>query len=527
MSDSASPVLLRVYQNLLDSVAEEMGSALERTGFSANIKERRDYSCAVFDAAGDMVAQAAHIPVHLGSTPLSVRAAIDAHRFRPGDVILLNDPYQGGTHLPDLTMVAGVFEADHAAPTFYVANRAHHADVGGAVRGSMALFTEIYQEGLRIPPVLLRDRGRVAKDVETLLLANMRQPVERRGDLRAQLSANEVGDRALQRLLACQPRAELLAYCGHLQDAADRHVRALLRRIPSGRYEAEDELESDGVTPERIALRVTIEVDHDRACFDFSRSSPQVRGGLNTNPAVVLSAVFYVLRGLAGEEIPANAGCLRSVEVRTAPGTVLDPRLPAAVAGGNVETSQRLVDLLFRGLAPALPDLVPAQSQGTMNNLTLGSTGAGGRTFSYYETMGGGAGGSARGPGASAVHSHMTNTRNTPIEVLEHALPIRVREYSIRRGTGGAGRHGGGEGIAREFELLEPVMAALLTERRYIEPAGMAGGSPGACGRNRLLLPGASEWTELPSKWVGELPAGSRLRIETPGGGGWGHDRDR
>lgn len=522
-----SPVLLRVYQNLLDSVAEEMGSALERTGFSPNIKERRDYSCAVFDANGDMVAQAAHNPVHLGSTPLSVRAALDAHRFRPGDVILLNDPYQGGTHLPDLTLVSAVFEADPETPSFFVANRAHHADVGGAVRGSMALFTEIYQEGLRIPPVLLRSQGKTVTEVETLLLANMRQPQERLGDLRAQINANQVGERALIRLLGRGDRDELFAYCEHLKDAAERHVRSLLERIPDGVHSAEEYLENDGVTADPVPLRVAIHVDGKGARVSFEGTAPQVRGCLNTNPAVALSAIFYVLRALAGEDIPSNAGCLRPVTLEIPPRSLLDPEIPAAVAGGNVETSQRLVDVLFLALQPALPEQVPAQSQGTMNNVTLGGSTAERGGFSYYETIGGGAGGHPRGRGASAVHTHMTNTRNTPVEVLEHALPVRVHEYSIRRGSGGAGKHPGGEGIVRDVEVLARTDAALLTERRERAPAGAAGGSPGSRGHNRRLPAHADpareeKWQALPSKWLGELDVGDRLRIETPGGGGWG-----
>ena len=523
------PVLLRVYQNLLDAVAEEMGSALERTGFSPNIKERRDYSCALFDHDGEMIAQAAHIPVHLGSTPLSVRAAIDAHDFEPGDVILLNDPYCGGTHLPDLTVVSAVFQDSGDGPLFYVANRAHHADVGGAVRGSMALFTEIYQEGLRIPPVLIQRRGSVVHEVETLLLANMRQPDERRGDLRAQLNANRVGERGLRRLMSQRPPAELRAYCGHLQDAAERHILRLLESIPDGEYTAVEHLESDGTGVEDIPIAVALRVDGNRCVVDFEGTAPQVPGSLNANRAVTLSAVFYVLRSLAGEEIPANAGCLRPVELRIPPGSVLDPQLPAAVAGGNVETSQRVVDLLYAALATALPAQVPAQSQGTMNNVTIGCAQVAADDsplhqnlagFSYYETLAGGHGAAATGAGASAQHSHMTNTRNTPIEMLEHAYPLRVHEYSILRGTGGAGMHRGGDGIVRDVEMLTQVEVALLTERRTRAPAGAAGGEAGRSGRNVCISEGVEH--ELPAKWHGTLQGGERLRIETPGGGGYG-----
>ncbi|MFN0057532.1 MAG: hydantoinase B/oxoprolinase family protein [Planctomycetota bacterium] len=516
----AHPVLLRVYQNLLDSVAEEMGTALERTGFSPNIKERRDYSCALFDANGEMLAHAAHIPVHLGSTPLAVRAALDAHSFAPGDAILLNDPYRGGTHLPDLTLVSAVFTPGLATPVFYVANRAHHADIGGAVRGSMAIATEIYGEGLRIPPVLVRCGGIPVADIEALLFANMRQPDERRGDLAAQLAALNVGEKRLLELLATCDRAELLSYCGHLQAAAERHVRALLAELPDGEYHAVDFLESDGVDPGPIELRVCIHVVADSCTVDFTGSAAQRRGNINATPAIAMSAVFYVLRALAGSEIPANSGCLKPVRLVIPEGSILNPLPPAAVAGGNVETSQRLVDLLFAALEPALPDRVAAQSQGTMNNITLGAAQSPHGAYSYYETLGGGAGGSPAGPGASGIHTHMTNTRNTPIEMLERALPIRVTAYSLRRASGGAGLHRGGDGLIREYELLAPAEASILSECRTRAPRGIAGGEAGQVGKNILIRDGAQR--ELPAKWQGELVTGDRLRIETPGGAGWG-----
>ncbi|MEM7164083.1 MAG: hydantoinase B/oxoprolinase family protein [Planctomycetota bacterium] len=516
------PVLLRVYQNLLDSVAEEMGSALERTSFSPNIKERRDYSCAVFDGDGEMIAQAAHNPVHLGSTPLSVEAAIAAHDFQPGDEVLLNDPYCGGTHLPDLTVVRAVFFDDSARPLFYVANRAHHADVGGAVRGSMALFTEIYQEGLRIPPVLIRRGGEPVPEVWQLLLANMRQPEERRGDLTAQLNANRVGEMGLRRIVARGDRCELTTYCSHLKDAAERHVRQFLADVPDGAYGAKEWLDDDGVNNATIPIpiQVRIEIAGTNAIVDFAGTAPQMAGCLNTNPAVALSAVFYVLRALAGEEIPSNAGCLRPVTMRIPQGSLLDPEIPAAVAGGNVETSQRLVDVLLAAFAAALPTAIPAQSQGTMNNLTLGAAGPNHSGFSYYETTGGGTGAGPWGAGASAVHSHMTNTRNTPIEMLEHAYPLRVHEYAIRRGSGGRGKHCGGEGIIREVEALQPMEAALLTERRLRAPAGAGGGGAAWTGRNERRR--RQQYESLPAKWVGRLEKGDRIRLQTPGGGGWG-----
>lgn len=534
------PVRLRVYQNLLDSVAEEMGSALERTGFSPNIKERRDYSCAVFAADTTppaMIAQAAHIPVHLGSTPLSVQAALEEQTLGPGDVVLVNDPYRGGTHLPDLTVVTPVFEPGRERPTFFVANRAHHADVGGAVRGSMALFEEIYQEGLRLPPIKIVAAGKPVRDVWSILLANMRQPDERRGDLRAQLGALRVGVDRLLALLASEAREELLEYVDHLLDAAERHVRHFFASIADGEYVAHDQLDSDGWSDDPVDLHVAVTIEGDRAHFDFTGTAPQVRGCLNANPAIALSAVFYVVRALAGREVPANQGCLRPVTLTLPESSILDPRPPGAVAGGNVETSQRLVDLLLRAFGPACPDRVPASSQGTMNNVTLGGHGDGRfREFSYYETIGGGAGGHPSGPGASGVHCHMTNTRNTPIEVLEQNLPVRVTEYSIRRGSGGAGQHPGGDGIVRELEMRAPVTAALLTERRTRGAPGLDEGEAGKPGHNQRVSADGTA-TDLPGKWVGKLAVGERLRIETPGGGGWGRasedhrasrlDRDR
>ena len=517
------PVHLRIYQNLLDAIAEEMGSALERTGFSPNIKERRDFSCAIFDAAGAMIAQAAHIPVHLGAMPLSVEAALAAHPFRPGDVVLLNDPWAGGTHLPDLTVVSAFFEEEtDEAPTFYLAARAHHADVGGAVRGSMALFTDIHQEGLRIPPVLWVRGGERVRETHTLLLANMRQPAEREGDLAAQQNALRVGEAGLARLLTGHGRAEVLAYAGHLQDAAERHVGALLSEIPDGTYSAIERLDDDGIGDEPLELHLAVTIDGVRAHFDYTGTAPACAGPLNANRAITLSSIFYALRVLAGEEIPANSGCLRPVEVTIPPGSILDPAIPAAVAGGNVETSQRLVDLVFSALSPALPGRVPAQSQGTMNNCTLG--GLAPIAFSYYETIGGGGGARAGGAGISGHHSHLTNTRNTPVEALERAIPVEVASYTVREGSGGAGEYPGGEGVIRAIRARADLDAALLTERRRFAPAGAAGGGPGLPGKNTLRRVDGAE-DAIPGKWTGRLAVGETLVIETPGGGGYGDPR--
>ncbi|HIA27859.1 MAG TPA: hydantoinase B/oxoprolinase family protein [Planctomycetes bacterium] len=516
MSAPPDPVQLRVFENLLSAIADEMGTALERMGFSPNIKERLDHSCAVFDGVGEMVAQAEHMPVHLGAMPMSVRAALDAHRFGRGDVILLNDPWQGGTHLPDLTMVSGYFDGDDDTPLFYLANRAHHADVGGVIPGSMGLFRTIDEEGVLIPPTLVIEGGVEIPGVLEGFFSKMRNPGERRGDLDAQLGALRVGEMGLERLLERIGRNDLLEGCGALQDAAERHVERLIASIPDGRWHGEEFLDDDGFQTGPIPLRVAVTVSALAAHFDFTGSAPATEGPMNCNPAVVTSAVFYVLRTLAGEEIPSNSGCLRPVEITIPTDSILDPPRGSAVAAGNVETSQRLVDLLFTALAPALPDRVPAQSQGTMNNLVLGND-----EIAYYETIGGGGGASPRSDGISGRHSHMSNTRNTPVEQLEHALAVRVIEYSLRRGSGGSGTHVGGDGIVREIELLESFEAAILSERRQSAPAGLAGGLAGEPGRNTLTHEGQRR--ELPGKWQGILAAGDRLRIETPGGGGWGN----
>ncbi len=459
--------------------------------------------------------------------PLSVEAALGAHSFCPGDVVLLNDPWCGGTHLPDLTVVSAFFEsaADSPAdpltdsPTFYLAARAHHADVGGAVRGSMALFTDIHQEGLRIPPVLWMRGGELVRETHTLLLANMRQPAEREGDLAAQRNALRVGEAGLARLLADRGRDEVLAYASHLEDAAERHVRALLGEIPDGHYSAVELLDDDGITDTSLELHLSVEITGDSAHFDYTGTAPACAGPLNANRAITLSSIFYALRVLSGEEIPANSGCLRPVSVTIPPGSLLDPAIPAAVAGGNVETSQRLVDLVFSALTPALPGRVPAQSQGTMNNCTLG-----GRVpvaFSYYETIGGGGGAHAGGAGVSGHHCHLTNTRNTPVEALERAIPVRVDSYTIREGSGGAGEFPGGEGVIRALTARADLDAALLTERRRHAPQGVAGGGPGATGQNSLRRADGTV-VALPGKWTGRLAAGETLVIETPGGGGYG-----
>ena len=519
----ADPVQIQVFHHRLAAIAEEMGAALIRSAFSPNIKERRDLSCAVFDGRGDMVAHAAHIPVHLGSTPLSVQAAIARVRMRAGDVVILNDPYAGGTHLPDVTLVMPVFLGREPRPVAYVANRAHHADIGGMSPGSMPLATEIFQEGVRIPPVHVARGGRLCEDLLTLLLANVRGAPERRSDILAQIASLQIGAGRIRELFERHPRRAVAGMMKQLQDYAERMTRAVLRSIPAGEYRAEDVLDDDGFGTEGIRLRVAVRAGDGRLGVDFTGSDPQVRGGVNANLAITLAAVFYVVRCLAPHSIPANAGILRPVRVVAPEGTVVNARFPAAVAAGNVETSQRLVDLLFRALARALPARIPAASNGSMNNLAIGGQDPiRGREFAYYETVGGGAGGGPSGPGLSGIHTHMTNTLNTPIETLEAYYPLRVTRYRLRRGSGGRGRHAGGEGIVREIELLAPASVSLLTERRRVEPYGLAGGRGGRRGENQLRR--ARRRAKLPAKTHFDGETGDRIRLLTPGGGGWGRN---
>lgn len=522
---SVNPILLEVFKNRFSSIAEEMGVTLTHTAFSPNIKERRDLSCAVFDANGDMIAQAAHIPVHLGSMPLSVQSAMKAMEenggFEPGDMVMLNDPFKGGTHLPDITIVAPVFAEESDTPDFYVANRAHHADVGGMASGSMPLSSSLFQEGLIIPPVKIIRRGTKDKELMRLVLNNVRTPAEREGDFAAQFMANTTGVRRMTECIAKYSLETCRTYATALMDYSERITRQAIAAIPDGKYSFEDLLDSDGLGATDIGIRLDLDIYGDTARLDFTRCDNQVQGSVNAVRAITLSAVLYVFRSLVTRDIPANAGCMRPVEVLTRPGSIVDANFPAAVAGGNVETSQRIVDVLLGALAQAMPDRIPAASQGTMNNLTIGDAHGRKRApFAYYETLAGGMGASPSGPGESAVHSHMTNTLNTPVEALEYAYPFRVREYAVRRGTGGTGTHHGGDGMVREIELLSECEATVLSERRTRGPFGVAGGEPGEPGRNILIRKDQTE--VLPGKFHRNLKQGDRLRIETPGGGGFG-----
>lgn len=528
-SERLDPIELEIFKNLFVSIAEEMGSTLCRTGFSPNIKERLDYSCAIYNAEGETIAQGDHLPVHLGAMPLSVRAAIDHVTMEPDDIVILNDPFRGGTHLPDITLVSPVFLEDttHGTkPAFFAANRAHHSDVGGMSPGSMPLAREVFQEGLIIPPVKLVKRGEIDRDLLSLILANVRTPDEREGDLTAQIAANRVGAARLQHMVEQYGLSIVERYATGTQDYAERVLRSTIRSIPDGRYEFHDALDNDGFSSEPVHIHCAITIAGDTATVDFTGSDPQTSGGVNANLAITLSATLYCFRCLVEQDVLYNDGIRRPVHVIAPAGTVVNALHPSAVAGGNVECSQRITDVVFGALAKALPDRIPAASQGTMNNITLGGVDLrpGPRQhhpFAYYETAGGGMGGRNGLPGLNGVHTHMSNTRNTPIEALEQALPVRIRTYALRSGSGGAGRFPGGEGLVREYEALVPTSATLLTDRRAGCPYGAQGGAPGAPGRNTLIhADGHAE--PLPAKISLELAPGDRLRIETPGGGGFG-----
>lgn len=522
---------LEIFRHLFASIAEEMGATLMRSAYSPNIKERRDFSCAIFDASGEMIAQAAHIPVHLGSTPLSVRAAIDAIEMTSKMHVVLNDPFAGGTHLPDITVVSPVFDA-HGTVRFYVANRAHHADVGGISPGSLGLSTSIDEEGIRISPTPWSEA------LEDEIAAASRTPQERRGDLRAQIAANRRGRQRLGAQLD-QDGQKVLAACASLQDYSERFMRRVIAEMPDGQWEFDDYLDDDGMGHGPLLIRCRVTISGSEATVDFSDSAPQTAGPLNVPRAVTLSAVLYVFRCLAPPELPSNGGYMRCVTLKTESGSLVDAEYPAAVAAGNVETSQRITDAVIGAFAQALPGRLPAASCGSMNNILIGgvdprradlNTKSGAqsaldRDFAYYETI---AGGSGAGPGEkgqgyageNAVQTHMTNTLNTPVEALEHAYPFRVAEYRVRRGSGGRGAFGGGDGVVRAYDFDAPATVTLMTERRDRAPWGLEGGEDAKVGQN--LLRRAGKTSRLPNKCTLEVQAGDRVIIKTPGGAGAG-----
>jgi len=528
-------ITLEILRNQFESVAEEMGQVLITSSYSPNIKERRDCSTALFDAEGRLVAQAEHIPVHLGAMPEAVDTVLE-YDPQPGDVYVLNDPFEGGTHLPDVTMVSPV--SVDGSVLGYAVSRAHHADVGGMTPGSMpAGAREIYQEGLRLPPVRLVESGETNDDVLSILLANVRNPGERRADVRAQIAANDRAQERLADLVDEHGRERVVAAFDAVMDYSRDRLTAELRELPDGQYAASDVLEGDGVTDDDVPISATVTVDGGSMSVDFAGTADQVVGNVNAPLAVAKSAVYFVVRCVTDPEIPPNQGCYDPIDVEIPAGSLLNPTSPAAVVGGNVETSQRVTDVVFTALSEAAPERVPAQGQGTMNNLTIGSRDGGGDGFTYYETIGGGFGGRPDADGMDGVQVGMTNTLNTPVEALEAEYPLVVEAYALRDGSGGRGKHRGGLGIVRSVTVETDATVSLLTERRRVAPRGVAGGEDGATGENRIALPGstvaetgrsrAAAGERVPAKTTRDVPAGTTVTVETPGGGGHGAPDDR
>jgi N-methylhydantoinase B len=514
---SLDAVTLEVLRNQLAGIAEEMGQVLIHGAYSPNIKERQDCSTALFDAEGRMVAQAEHIPVHLGAMPEAVDVVLERDP-KPGEAYVLNDPFTGGTHLPDVTIVAPI-DIDGGIIGYGV-TRAHHGDIGGMTPGSMpAGATEIYQEGVRLPAVKLVENGEINDDVLSLILANVRNPDERRADLRAQLAANDRAGKRVAELIDDHGYDTVTEAFDAVIDYSRERVESELAEIPNGVYEADDALEGDGITDDEIPIKVTVTVDGTAVDVDFSGTANQVTGNMNAPLAVAKSAVYFVVRAVTDPDIPPTEGCYQPVSVRVPEGSLLDPSHPAAVVGGNVETSQRVTDVVLSAFAEAVPERVPAQGQGTMNNLIIGSRDASG--FTYYETIGGGFGGRPCRDGMDGVQVGMTNTLNTPIEALEAEYPMRVERYALRDGSGGAGRYRGGLGITRSVTVETDATVSLLTERRRLAPSGLRGGENGATGENRIGGKSVS------AKTTADIDAGTTVTVKTPGGGGYGDPAER
>ncbi|WP_456448224.1 hydantoinase B/oxoprolinase family protein [Thiolapillus sp.] len=512
-TDSLDALALSLFASRMDALCDDMGMVLRNTAFSPNIRDRLDYSCAVFDARGELCAQAAHIPVHLGSMAFAMRGIVERMAWREGDQVILNDPFLGGTHLPDVTLIAPVFVADELQG--FVVNRAHHADIGADTPGSMPVSSRLEEEGLVVEPVHLMRQGHLVESVWMRILGATRSPRTAEGDISAQLSANRTGVRRLQAIVAGQGREQYQQGLAALNAYGQRMARSALARIPHGEYRFKDFLDDDGQGHEDLLLKVCVKVNDQGVHVDFSGSAAQVQGNVNCPLSVTAAGVYYVFRCLMPPQTPACAGAFHDISLHAPEGCLLNARPPAAVAAGNVETSTRVVDLVMGALAQALPGEIPAASHGSMNNLAMGSARRG-EGWDYYETMGGGMGAGPQGGGLSAVQTHMTNTLNTPVEVLEQQYPLRVRRYAIRRNSGGKGQMCGGHGLVREFEFLQDAEISLLTERRRHRPWGLDGGEAGAAGVNRLN----SEI--LPGKCHRRVRKGDRLCIETPGGGGWG-----
>ncbi|WP_455140908.1 hydantoinase B/oxoprolinase family protein [Candidatus Hodarchaeum mangrovi] len=516
-------VSLSVIQKALENIAEEMGIVLKRASFSPNCKERLDFSCAIFDKFGELLAQAEHIPVHLGAMFSSMEIILQTYSketMRSGDIIILNSPYTGGTHLPDITFLMPVFIEGELS--FFVNNRAHHADIGGSTPGSMpGISTELFEEGLIIPPVKLYSEGKEVKDIMNLILANVRVKSERLGDFRAQRAALLRGEERLKELSIRYGKNYLLEAAKQLLNLSEKAFQRQLQRFPEGEFTFEDYLDSNGVTDDPVKIKVGIKKSNEKIKVSFVGTDPQQIGNCNAPKGVVYSCVYYVFRSLTDPAIMTNAGLFRNIEVNIPKGSLLDPAYPAAVSSGNVETSQRITDVLLGALSSALPEQIPAASQGTMNNITIGGIDYEGVPFTYYETIGGGVGGAKSYSGISAIHSHMTNTLNTPIEALELSYPLRVKTYSFRENSGGNGINNGGNGIIREIEGLVDTKVSLQTERRKFCPYGLFGGEAGAKGINIKITKDNKE-IQLPGRVIISLKVGESLKIMTPGGGGYG-----
>lgn len=520
-----NPIELGLFSSRIESVCDEMGAALRRAAFSPNIKDRLDFSCAVFDAGGELTAQAAHIPVHLGSMAYAMRSIVGALQWQPGDMVVVNDPYQGGTHLPDVTVIAPVFVEQQLIA--FVANRAHHANIGASAPGSMPVSRSLHEEGVVIAPTHLLRAGewdyRVLQQLAGVAEAALQADAAalagpEAGDFSAQVSANRVGVIRLQDLIAHYGVVHYQSCVAALNEYGCRLALASLQAIPAGEYAFTDYLDDDGAGTRRIPISARVVVSAEGVLVDFAGTADQVPGNVNCPLSVAAAAVFYVFRCLMPAQTPACAGTFRPIRLQAPEGCLLNARFPAAVAAGNVETSTRVVDVLLGALAQAMPERIPAASHGSMNNLAMGALYDDGRRWDYYETMGGGMGASARGNGLSAIQTHMTNTLNTPVESLEAHYPLRVKRYGIRRGSGGVGRFAGGDGLVREIEFLQPATVSLLTERRTLQPWGLQGGRAGAAGENRL------NDQVLPGKTTLKVQPHDVLTVATPGGGGWGSE---
>ncbi len=504
---------ITIFKNIFQSVSDEMGKILQRSAFSPNIKERNDFSCALFTSRGESFAFGTHIPVHLGAMPLSVKAALEEVVLEEGDIVILNDPYRGGTHLPDITLISPLFYKGELL--FIVANRAHHSDVGGMQAGSMPLASEIFQEGLIIPPLKIIKKGKLDKDILNLILSNVRTPKERKGDLMAQIAANERGIKRLKEIIEKYGVKKIKHFSEELINYTEKIFKDFIKSIPKGKFSFEDFLDDDGFGTKSININVEIEKIGDKIKIDFSKSHSQVIGGINANKAITYSAVLYVLTTLLEEDIPINSGIMRPVELIIKKGSIVDAEKPSAIAGGNVETSQRIVDVLLGAFSKMLKDIIPAASQGTMNNISFG-----GKGYTYYETIGGGSGAGKGFNGCSAVHTHMTNSLNTPIEAIERNFPVIIKRYSIRKNSGGKGKWRGGDGIVREYLFLDNVDVSMLSERRVYKPYGLFGGENGKEGENIVIK--NKKRIKLGGKFNIRLKKGDSLIIKTPGGGGYG-----